>query len=371
MPLSPEVIAWMAQLNKSIGPDTIVRASDIVVAKRFPSGSLALDVALGGGWPGNQAVEVVGNESSGKTYTVLKTIAANQKLDPEFTTFWVAAEHYSPDQAAALGVDNERVVVAPAAQQAEVGLDLMLDALESKLYDCVVLDSFPALIPKEEDEKAMNEAVMATGAKLFNKFWRKYGTASHRNSDGTERPYLLIVINQFRDKIGGFQKFGVPQTTPGGHGKDYAFYTRVKVARDEWITEKRPGLPDPVVVGQVMAYKTTKNKSAAPQQTAKVRAYTRNAPFLGFHRGDYDLGSDYVDMGILFGVVQLKGSWLNYDGQQWQGKDAMKDSVREDVDLQVKLAAEVLEVAADPRKADAILQQAVEEAPRRKRGRSA
>lgn len=362
MELSPEVLAWMARLNKEIGPGTIVLASDIVIPKRFPSGSLALDVALGGGWPGNQWVEVVGQESSGKTYCVLKTIAANQKLDPAFMTFWVAAEHYDTDQATALGVDNERVVVAPASQRMEIGLELLLEAVESKVYDCLVLDSFPALLPKEEEEKAMSEFVVSVGAKLFNKFWRKAGESSNRASDGSDRPFLGIVINQFRDKVGGFQKFGVPQTSPGGHGKDYAFYTRLKVARDEFITEKRPGLPDPVVVGQVVAFKTIKNKSAAPQQTAKVRAYTRNAPFLGFHRGDYDLGEDYIQMGKLFGVIQVTGSWLHYAGQKWQSKDAMADAIREDLDLQAKLAAEVLEVAADPHRADDMAQRSAEAA---------
>lgn len=360
--LSPEVRAWIAEINKKAGEGTIVLASDIVIPKRFPSGSLSLDVALGGGFPGNQWTELIGPESSGKTLIAMKSIAANQKRDPGFLAFWVAAEHYNTDQAAALGVDNDRVVVAPAAQQMELGLELLETATSSKLYDAVVLDSYPALIPEEEDDKAMDEFVVATGAKLFNKFWRKAGKASYRKTDDSERPFMGIVINQWRDKIGGFSPRGTPQTSPGGHGKDYAFYTRLKISRKEFITEKRPGLPDPVVVGQTIAVQTVKNKSTAPQQKAEIDVYVRNAPFTGYRRGDYDLGKEYVILGKLFGVIQVKGSWLHYDGQQWQSKAEMEATIREDLDLQAKLAAEVLEVAADPRRQDEIALQAAEKA---------
>jgi recombination protein RecA len=374
MTLSPEVRAWMAKLNgaKNLGPGTVLLAVDMVVPRRFTSGSLGIDVALGGGWPGDQWVEVLGPESSGKTAVTLKTVAANQKTDKDFTTFWLAAEKYDTDQATALGVDNSRVVVAPT-QKMEVALDLILDALESKLYDCIILDSFPALLPDLEEEKAMDEPTVAVGAKLFNKFWRKAGDAGKRDPLGSERPFLGIVINQFRDKIGGFSPYGTPQTSPGGHGKDYAFYTRLKVNRDEFITEKRPGLPDPVTVGQRIVVKTIKNKGASPQQTHKIDFYTRNAPFTGFRRGDYDLGQEFVTLGVLYGVIQMTGSWCNYDGQKWgpAGKDEMAAALREDAGLQEKLAAEVLEVSSDPHKVEAVELAMAADAPaptRRKRG---
>lgn len=351
MALSQEIQAQIAEWNKKVGDNSVVLASDIVIPRRFTTGSLSLDVALGGGWPGNQWVEVIGHESSGKTAIAFKTIAANQALDKDFSTFWLAAEHYDTDQAEALGVDNSRVVVAPT-QKMELGLDFLLAAAESQLYDCLVLDSYPAMIPLEEDDKAMNEAVVAVGAKLFNKFWRKAGDATRRNPDGSERAMLGIVINQFRDKIGGFARFGVPQTSPGGHGKDYAFYTRVKLGRYEWITEKRTGYPDPVSVGQTVVVETMKNKSAAPRQKAHIDFYFRNAITTGFHRGDFDLGKEYVTMGVLFGVIQRSGSWHHYAGQKWISKDATEAAIREDKGLMDQLRAEVLEVASDPRRLD-------------------
>jgi recombination protein RecA len=352
----------MSQLNKRAGEGTIVLASDVVVPRRFTSGDLALDVALGGGFAGNQWTELIGNESSGKTLVALNSVAANQKADPEFTTFWCAAEPYNTEYAEMIGVDNARVVVAPAAQAMELGLELVEFATASKLYDCVVLDSYPALIPDEEYEKSMDEFVVGTGAKLFNKFWRKAGKVSYRKSDGSEKPFYGIVINQFRDKIGGFSPRGVPQTSPGGHGKDYAFYTRLKIQHKEYKTEKRPGVEKPVTVGKTVMVTTMKNKSTAPEQKAEFDFYFRNAPFSGHRRGEIDFAPEYISLGKLFGVIGVRGSWLDFDGMSWKSKADMEASLLEDLTLREKLRDEVLEYASDPRLADEIAQQAADEA---------
>lgn len=345
---------FMAKVNKSFGDNTAIIANVLAVPVRFTSGSLALDVALGGGWPAGQWVEVVGKESAGKTAVVLKTIAANQNEDPEFTTLWIAAEAYDADQATALGVDNARVVIIPT-QEMEFAFESMLIAAEDQAFDCIVLDSYPALIPGEESEKAMDEFTTAVGARLMNKFARKAGKATKRASDGSERPMLGIIINQFRDKIGGFARYGVPQTTPGGHGKDYFFYARLEVARDEYLTEKRPGIADAVKVGQTIKLRTIKNKSAAPQQTAAVDFYFRGAPYAGFSRGEYDLGKEYFTMGVLFGIIKKSGAWFYYGTHKWQGKDSVIASLREDPELQCTVAEEVLEAARNPKLVDQIL----------------
>lgn len=337
----------MAAINKKFGDQTMVVASDFVIPKRFPTGSLSLDVILGGGWPANQWVEIIGQESAGKTACVLKTIATNQRLDPEFTAMWIAGEHYDTDQASALGVDNDRVMIIPT-QEMELALELMGQVSASKAVDCVVLDSYPALMAAEEDEKAMDEFVVATGAKLFNKYWRKAGKATRRAPDGSERPMMGIIINQFRDKIGGFAKFGVPQTSPGGHGKDYAYFVRLKLARDEFIKEKRPGSGE-VIVGQSIKMTTIKNKAAPPQQVAAVDFYFRDAPLLGFRRGDYDLGKEYVRVGIEYGVIKKSNSWYYYGDRKWQGKENVEIDVRCEPELQSELRADVMDVLKTPR----------------------
>lgn len=356
-----DTAATIAKLNKDFGQYTTIRASDLAIPKRFTSGSLALDVALGGGWPGGKWVEIRGKESSGKTAVTLKTVAANQREDPEFETLWLAAEAYDVDQAAALGVDNSRVTVIPT-QEMELAFELLVESAASKAFDLQVLDSYPALIPSEEAEKAMDEFTTAVGARLMNKFTRKIGKATERAPDGTERPMLGIIINQYRDKIGGFARYGVPQTTPGGHGKDYFFYTILEVARDEFITEKRPGIPDPVKVGQSIKFRTIKNKSAAPQQTASVDFYFRGAPYLGFPRGVYDVAKEYFTMGVLFGVIKKGGAWYTYGDQRWQGKDKVLATIREDISLQEAIKVEVLDAARNPKLVDQILPEQIESA---------
>lgn len=352
--MRPETMMLMNSINKSFGEGTMLPASVLAVPKRFTAGSLALDVALGGGWPAGQWVEIVGKESAGKTAIAFKTVAANQKADPEFSTLWIAAEAYDTDQATALGVDNDRVMVIPT-QEMELAFELMLEAAESRGVDMIVLDSYPALIPSEEAEKAMDEFTTAVGARLMNKFTRKAGKATKRAADGTERPLLGIIINQYRDKIGGFARFGVPQTTPGGHGKDYFFYARLEVAKDDFITEKRPGIPDPVKVGQTIKLRTIKNKSAAPQQVASVDFYFRGAPYLGFGRGDYDLGKEYFTMGVLFGIIKKSGAWFYYGDNKWQGKDNVISAIRSEPALRDDIASEVLEAARNPKLVDQIL----------------
>lgn len=352
--MRPETLMLMNSINKTFGDGTMLIADRLSVPKRFTSGSLALDVALGGGWPAGQWVEIVGKESAGKTAIAYKTIAANQKADPDFAALWIAAEAYDTDQAAALGVDNSRVAIIPT-QEMELAFELMLEAAESRGVDMIVLDSYPALIPSEEAEKAMDEFTTAVGARLMNKFTRKAGKATKRAADGTERPLLGIIINQYRDKIGGFARFGVPQTTPGGHGKDYFFYARLEVAKDDFITEKRPGIPDPVKVGQTIKLRTIKNKSAAPQQVASVDFYFRGAPHLGFNRGDYDLGKEYFTMGVLFGVIKKSGAWYYYGDHKWQGKDNAISTIKEDNELKADLAVQVLDAASNPKLVDQIM----------------
>jgi len=344
MGLNVEALALAAKINKELGEGAVIVASEMRVAKTFTTGSLSLDIALGGGWPGNQWVEIIGKESHGKTALVLKTIAANQAADPDFSTLWVAAEHYDQRQATALGVDNSRVIVV-STQDMVVAYETMLAYAESRAVDCIVLDSYPALIPPEEEEKGMDEVQVALGARITGKFFRKAGPATRRSHIEEQRPILGILINQFRDKIGGWAPMGTPQTTPGGNAKNYAFYVRVEVKRDEYIEEKVPGKDMKVKVGQTIKIKTIKNKQAPPQQVASVDFYFRDAPILGFRRGDYDQVKELLTLGLIYDLVQRRGAYFNYGEQRWQGREGMLAAFREDLDLQAHLDKEVREVA--------------------------
>lgn len=340
--------SFVDRLNKKLGGPVAIPATELAITRRYTSGSVSLDAILGGGFPGNQWTEFIGPASSGKTATLYKTIAANQREQDVFNTLWVAAEHFDSEQAEALGVDLSQVTIV-RTQLMEHAFEAMIDATDSQEFDLVALDSYPALAAQDEVDKGMDEATMASGARMMNKFIRKAGMASQRLADGSDRPFFGVIINQWRDQIGGFSPVGTPQTTPGGKGKDYFFYTRLDIRRGDWITEKRPGLKDPYKVGQTIRYRTIKNKSAAPQQSSSVDFYFRGAPSLGFKRGDYDTGKEYVDIALSLGVIERAGAYYRFDGQQWQGRDALTDAIRADILLQEGLRKAVLDMASDPK----------------------
>ncbi|MFI9271841.1 hypothetical protein ACIGXM_14140 [Kitasatospora sp. NPDC052896] len=347
--LSDDARALMAKINKRCGDGTLVIASQIPPLPRFTSGSLSLDVMLGGGWPGNQWIEIVGAESSGKTTIVHKTIAANQQKDPEFTTLWIAAEGYDQEWAEDLGVDTSRVMVH-TTNSMEEAYSAMLEAAESRAVDAIVLDSYPALIAADEDGKGMDEFSISPGARVTGKFFRKAGQVTKRSMVQEERPLLCIIINQWRDKIGGFAPHGAtPRTSPGGNAKNYAHYVRLDVSRTEWIDEKRPG-KGIARCGQVIKLKTLKNKSAPPQQVASIRFFFADSPS-GFRKGDYDTAAETAAMGVLYGVISRAGSsgWYSFGEKRWNGEGALSAAITKDPELRAQIDTEVHEAIAKAR----------------------
>ena len=335
--MNKDAMAVVNKINKDYGVGTIVLGSDIIASPpRFTSGSLSIDVALGGGWPPNQWHEIIGEASNGKTALALKTVAANQRRDPEFTTVWVAAEEWVTGYAELCGVDASRVYVV-STNIMEEAYGAVIKFAESKAIDCIVLDSLPALVPSAEDDKEMDESTVGRGALLTNKFFRKVGKASKRSLVAPERPFIGIVINQYRMKIGVM--YGDPRTTPGGLGKDYAFFTRTEVRRDEWIEsgtgqEKRR-------IGQSIKARIIKNKSAAPSQVATVDFYFSEGENVS--AGEFDFAKEVIAMGIINKVITRAGAYYRYAGRQWQGSDAMLSSIREEIDLKETLERDVLD----------------------------
>ena len=340
--MNTELLKAIAKLNKKFGTDTIVRGEDIKsdIIGRMTTGSLALDVILGGGFPTNQWHEIVGEASNGKTAVALKTVAANQQRDPEFTTVWVAAEQWVPSYAEMCGVDLSRVYVI-STNIMEEAYEAVIELVNTKEVDCVIIDSLPALVPMAEDDKNMDEATVGRGALLTGKFFRKVGKASKRSLTEYERPFIGIVINQYRMKIGVM--YGDPRTTPGGEAKNYAFFTRIEVKRDDWIEtgtgqEKRR-------VGQTIKIRTLKNKSAPPSQVAYLDFYFDNGECFA---GEYDFAREIVALGILNKIITRAGAYYSYGERKWQGADAVVNSIREEIDLREALDKDVrLAVRAD------------------------
>ena len=329
---------FMAAQNKALekaGLPKLIRASDKFVAPRVTSGILSLDTALGGGWMGNSWVEVYGESSSGKTSGILHTIATNQRLNPDFQTFWLGSEEYDVDWAEKNGVDNSRITLL-GTQHMEAGMQAVLDAASSRNYDCIVLDSYPALIADQEDEKGMDDVVVAAGARNVGKFFRKAGGTFNE-----ERPYLGFWVNQFREKIGGFSPYGPVKTLPGGKAKDFAFYQRVVVSRDDWIKEKVDGQGE-IIVGQSIKFKVEKNKAGAPQRTAATDFYFAPSQ-KGFSPGEHDEIKDIITMGVMYKVITRAGAYFRFGENQWQGRDGMVDAIRQDLDIQDEIRKLVLD----------------------------
>jgi recombination protein RecA len=335
--INADALKVMAQLNKRFGVDTIVIGGNIRndLIKRATTGSTTFDYILGGGFPTNQWNELVGEPSHGKTAIALKTIAANQKINEDFTTVWVAAEQWVPEYAEMAGVDTSRVIVIETNIMEEA-YDAVIAFAESKSVDAIVIDSLPALVPSPENEKNMDEMTVGRGALITNKFFRKAGLAMKRSLTESERPVLGLIINQYRMKIGVMH--GDPRTTPGGQGKDYAFFTRSEVRRDEWI-EAGTGV-NKTRVGQRIKIRTQKNKTAPPSRTAYVDFYFADHSI--YSAGDYDVAKEVAAMAIVKQIVDRKGGWIYYGERKWQGQEALVNSIREEVDFFEELRDKVL-----------------------------
>lgn len=319
--------AIMASVNKKYGDEVIVKGSRVQEElSRITTGILAYDLMTGGGWPVNQWSEIIGDESSGKTALAYKTIAANQAINPDWIAMWVAAEEFVPEYAKAIGVDLERLWVVETNIM-EHAYDLVNRALDNRAVDCIVIDSLPALVPGDEAEKMMEEFTMGLGARLTGKFFRKSSKSQKRSMIFEDRPCTGLMINQWRDRIGVM--YGDPRTTPGGKAKNYHYFIRLEVKRDEWIKDKDE------ITGQTIRARTIKNKTYRPQQVGIVDFYFADTH--GFSMGEFDTVKDVVNICISVEVITRAGAYYSYGDQKWQGKESLLLAVREDLDLQKEL----------------------------------
>lgn len=295
--LSLEELA--AEVNQRLGMDVVVKGSDAsITIHRLTSGILSLDLALGGGWATNQWNEIVGPESSGKTALVYKTIAENQAKNPDFVAMFVAAEEFVPEYARSFGVDTDRLWVVESNRM-ETVFDLVVKAAENRVVDLIAIDSLPALETESEHDKDLVDGlVVSPGARIISTFFKKMGAAGRRSlTDPTDRPCTYLLVNQWRDQIGVM--FGDPRITPGGKAKNYYFFIRLEVSRDEWL---QTGSDLSTRVGQTIAMKTIKNKTYRPQQRAQADFYFADAP--GFKKGQFDTVKDVVNVALALDLFE-------------------------------------------------------------------
>ena len=311
----------LSQIDKQFGKGSVMRLGDDnrPPVQVIPTGSLALDVALGiGGLPRGRVIEVYGPESSGKTTVALHAVANAQKAGGNAA--FIDAEHaLDPVYARALGVDTDSLLVSQP-DTGEQALEIADMLIRSGGIDIIVIDSVAALVPKAEIEGEMGDSHVGLQARLMSQALRKITGAL--SATGT----TAIFINQLREKIGVF--FGSPETTTGGKALKFYASVRIDVRRIE--TLKEAGAP----VGNRTRAKVVKNKMAPPFKHAEFD--------IVYGKGISREGS-IIDMGVEAGIVRKSGSWFTYgDDQLGQGKENVRQFLVDNPELANEIEQKIL-----------------------------
>ena len=313
----------LAQIERQFGKGSIMKMGDFQERMAFevvPSGSIALDLALGvGGFPRGRIVEIYGPESSGKTTLALHAIAEAQKGGG--TAAFIDVEHaLDPTYAAALGVDLDNLLVSQP-DTGEQALDIAEMLVRSNAVDVVVVDSVAALVTKAELEGDMGDAHVGLQARLMSQALRKLTAAISRSKT------VMVFINQLREKVGVM--FGSPETTSGGRALKFYASIRLDVRKLEQI---KIGTD---VVGTRTRVKVVKNKVAPPFRQAEFD--------ITYGRGISKMGS-ILDVALERNIVGKSGSWYTYgETRIGQGRENAKAFLEENLQLAEEISAKVRE----------------------------
>jgi recombination protein RecA len=312
----------LAQIERSHGKGSVMRLGDQGRApvEVIPTGSIALDIALGiGGLPRGRVVEIYGPESSGKTTVALHAVANAQRLGG--IAAFIDAEHaLDPDYAQKLGVDTDALLVSQP-DSGEQALEIADMLIRSGALDIIVIDSVAALVPRAEIEGEMGDSHVGLQARLMSQALRKL-TGALSNSGTT-----MIFINQLREKIGVM--FGSPETTTGGRALKFYSSVRLDVRRIESLKDGTD------FVGNRTRIKVAKNKCAPPFKQAEFD--------IMYGQGISREGG-LIDVGVEAGLVRKAGAWYTYEGDQLgQGKENSRTFLRDNPDLANELEKRILE----------------------------
>nr|WP_296075104.1 recombinase RecA [uncultured Actinoplanes sp.] len=312
----------LAQIDKQFGKGSVMRLGErpVIQTAVIPTGSIALDVALGvGGLPRGRVVEVYGPESSGKTTVALHAVANAQRAGG--IAAFVDAEHaLDPEYAKALGVDTDALLVSQP-DTGEQALEIADMLVRSGALDILVIDSVAALVPRAEIEGEMGDSHVGLQARLMSQALRKM--TGVLNNTGT----TAIFINQLREKIGVM--FGSPETTTGGRALKFYASVRLDVRRIESLKDGTD------VVGNRTRVKVVKNKVAAPFKQAEFD--------IMYGKGISREGS-LIDVGVEQSIIRKSGAWYTYDGDQLgQGKEKAREFLKENPDVAAEIEKKILE----------------------------
>ncbi len=311
--------AAMEKINKDFGKGAVMKLGeslDGMNVETFPSGSIGLDIALGGGVPKGRIIEVYGPESSGKTTLALHMVAEVQKMGG--VAGFVDAEHaLDPAYAHNIGVNIDELYVSQP-DNGEQALEITDTMVRSGAIDIIVVDSVAALVPKAEIDGEMGDCHVGLQARLMSQALRKLtGAISKTNC-------TVVFINQLREKVGVM--FGNPETTTGGRALKFYSTIRLDVRRIESVKQS----------GEVVANKTrvkvVKNKVAPPFKQCEFE--------ITFGEGINSLG-EIVDIATERGIIQKGGAWYTIKEQKCSGREGAKEYLKEHPEIVEEIKAEL------------------------------
>ncbi len=310
----------LAQIDRQFGKGSVMRlgSDERAPVEVVPTGSIALDVALGiGGLPRGRIIEIYGPESSGKTTLTLHAIANAQRAGG--IAAFIDAEHaLDPDYAQKLGVDIDALLVSQP-DTGEQALEIADMLVRSGAIDLIVIDSVAALVPKAEIEGEMGDSHVGLQARLMSQALRKLtGGLNQTNT-------TMIFINQLREKIGVF--FGSPETTAGGKALKFYASVRLDIRRIETLKDGAEA------VGNRTRVKVVKNKMAPPFKQAEFDILYG----VGISRE-----GSLIDFGVEHGIVKKSGAWYTYDGEQLgQGKENARNFLLKNEDVAAEIESKI------------------------------
>ncbi len=318
----------LSQIEKNFGKGSVMKLGEKAASMEIeviPSGSIALDVALGvGGFPRGRVIEIYGPESSGKTTVALHAIAEAQKRGG--IAAFVDAEHaLDPVYAKNLGLDIDNLLVSQP-DTGEQALEITEALVRSGAVDIVVVDSVAALVPRAEIEGEMGDTHVGLQARLMSQALRKL-TAAISKSKTT-----AIFINQLREKVGVM--FGSPETTPGGRALKFYSSVRLDVRKIETLKQGDE------MIGNKTRVRVVKNKVAPPFKTAEFD--------IMYGKGISREGS-VLDMGSSMGIVKKSGAWYSYNEERiGQGRENAKNYLTDNPDLMDEIERLIMEEIKGP-----------------------
>ena len=317
------------KIDKEYGKGAIMKMGDTAVddVASIPSGSIALDLAIGvGGFPRGRVVEIYGPESSGKTTLAIHVIAEAQKAGG--IAAFIDAEHaFDRFYAEKLGVDIENLLISQP-DNGEQALEITDHLIRSGAIDIIVIDSVAALTPKSEIEGEMGDSKMGLQARLMSQALRKL------TANISKTKTCCIFINQLREKIGVM--FGNPETTTGGNALKFYASVRIDIRRISQIKEGEE------VMGNRTRVKIVKNKIAPP---------FRKAEFDIMYGEGISRHGEIIDLGVDYNIIKKSGSWFSYgDTKLGQGRDAVKQLMSDNPELTEELERKISEAIMQPKK---------------------